>query len=100
MSTLAVDQYDNSFLLTAFSEDDEDDENNHNGEDAAPEEPRTGASTSEEPTVKPEPGDDDLPAKQRPEKTPPHELHMYTVNELARFKKKELFGDVALLEGQ
>lgn len=48
--------------------------------------------------VKPEPTDDEV-APPKPTRTPPHELHMYTVPELSKFKKKELLADVSWLEG-
>lgn len=48
--------------------------------------------------IKPEPADDEV-APQKPPRTAPHELHMYTVPELSKFKKKELLADVSWLEG-
>ena len=49
--------------------------------------------------VKPEPTEDSVPpaAKKRQSS---HELYMYNSDELARFKKKELLADVALLDGK
>ncbi len=49
--------------------------------------------------MKPEPQDDDEVPPKRREKTPSDELHMYSVDELAQFRKKDLVADVALLEG-
>lgn len=49
--------------------------------------------------VKPEPTDDAIPARKEREGTPPHELHIYSIEELSKFKKRELLADVTLLDG-
>ena len=48
--------------------------------------------------VKPEPVEGKVPAKKR-EKTPSNALRVYTFEEIAKFKKKELLADVELLDG-
>ena len=51
--------------------------------------------------VKAEPTEEQLPAprKEKRERTPSSELHIYSNEELAQFRKKELLADVALLDG-
>ncbi|EJC98646.1 uncharacterized protein FOMMEDRAFT_95979, partial [Fomitiporia mediterranea MF3/22] len=90
----------------------EDDEEEEDGEGAA--EARTekaegeadAARPSEEPTsegekiVKPEPTEETVPPPKKRARTPSFELHIYSVEELSRFKKKELLADVSLLDEQ
>lgn len=52
-----------------------------------------------EAVVKPEPTEDALPRTKTRERTQSHELHIYTQEELGRFKKKELVADTELLDG-
>lgn len=56
----------------------------------------------EEPQSKTEEGaDGEAPEVQRRKKRPSsHELHMYTADELAVFKKRELIADEQLLDGR
>lgn len=49
--------------------------------------------------VKPEPTEDGVPPDSKKRQLN-HELYMYNSEELARFKKKELLADVALLDGK
>ena len=53
----------------------------------------------EEDVVKPEPNDEAVPPPKKRARTPSYELHIYSVEELSRFKKKELLADVSLLDG-
>ena len=53
----------------------------------------------EENVVKPEPNDEAVPPPKKRARTPSYELHIYSVEELSRFKKKELLADVTLLDG-
>lgn len=75
-----------SLRSTSSSDDDDEDEENNDAE--APKD-------DEGNIVKQEPGEASLPKA----KTSSTELHIYTVEELARFKKKELLADVTYLEG-
>lgn len=71
-----------------------DDEDEGETNDAATEVPSAegdGVRVKEEPT-------DDVQPKKRAG-TPSNELHVYTVEELSKFRKKELLADVTLLEG-
>ena len=49
--------------------------------------------------VKPEPTEATVPPPKKRARTPSYELHIYSVEELSRFKKKELLADVSLLDG-
>ena len=70
-----------------ISDDDEDEEED--------EEPKEVADPSPQP-VKAEPKDPSLRQKGRHD---PHELHMYTDDELSKLKKQNLMADVELLDG-
>ena len=50
--------------------------------------------------VKPEPEAEEQPKKKKTSaRTPSHELHMYSAEELAGFKKREMVADAELLDG-
>ena len=78
-----------------ISDDDEeeDDTVGNDGEAKAADE-----AAGDDARVKEEPTDDVPPPKKRA-RTPSSELHVYTVDELSKFKKRELLADVTLLEG-
>lgn len=83
-----------------YSDDDEENEDEQTDQQQAnPGSVDGDAEPSDEPGVKAEPRDDDETPHKRREKTPSDELHMYSVDELKLFRKKDLFADVALLEG-
>ena len=85
MSELFLFSY--SFVINhAPSDDDDEDEESNSVEPLRDEEGNV---------VKPEPGEASLSNS----KESPTELHIYTMEELARFKKKELLADVTYLEG-
>ncbi|THH32819.1 hypothetical protein EUX98_g1311 [Antrodiella citrinella] len=70
-------------------DDDDDDE-----EEAEPE-AEAGSSNS----VKPEPGEGGIPkSKAKPKRNNSTELHQYSADELAQFKRRELVADVELLD--
>ena len=48
--------------------------------------------------VKREPGDEEQ-TKKKVADTPSHELHIYSAEELAGFKKREMIADAELLDG-
>jgi structural maintenance of chromosome 4 len=49
--------------------------------------------------VKPDPDAEEQPKKKAPARTPSYELHMYSAEELAGFKKREMIADAELLDG-
>lgn len=50
--------------------------------------------------AKQEDGNEDPPKSRPRQRTPSYELHMYSVEELARFKKREMIADSELLDGK
>jgi structural maintenance of chromosome 4 len=79
-------------VINTFLSDDEDEEATNPVDNAKPEgdEVKVKAEIDEVPVPK---------AGQARERTPSHELHMYTQEELSRFRKKELVADAELLDG-
>ena len=69
-----------------MSSDDEEEEETHE----EPEQPIEGE-------VKPEPGAE--PKRKTRQHTPSYELHIYSEDELATFKKREMVADTELLDG-
>ena len=49
--------------------------------------------------IKREAGDEDQAKKRNAVNTPSHELHIYSAEELAGFKKREMIADAELLDG-
>jgi structural maintenance of chromosome 4 len=49
--------------------------------------------------VKPEPEAEEQPKKKTSARMPSYELHMYSAEELAGFKKREMIADAELLDG-
>lgn len=49
--------------------------------------------------VKREAGDEEQAKKKKSANTPSHELHIYSAEELAGFKKREMIADAELLDG-
>ena len=49
--------------------------------------------------VKHEPGDEEQVKLKKAVNTPSHELHIYSAEELAGFKKREMIADAELLDG-
>lgn len=87
-----------SLALIVLSDSDDDEEE----EDAAAENTVTEAATDadgDEAHVKPEETDNMEPPPDKQTRTSSKKLQVYTVDELSRFKKKELLADVTLLEG-
>ena len=89
-----------------FSEEDEEEEEIEPAQqaqgkpasDRAFEEPMSEDQEGEK-VVKPEPTEATIPPPKKRARTPSYELHIYSVEELSRFKKKELLADVSLLDG-
>ena len=111
MSSCLAKDWKNWLIIESASDDDEEEatEDKKDGEDAQPEtEAEFSARPSEEPMlddgdktpVKPEPSESTLPPAKKQQQQAPHELQMYSSEELSRFKKKELLADVALLDGK
>lgn len=50
--------------------------------------------------VKPDPDQPELPKKKAAPRASPHELHMYSAEELGGFKKREMVADAELLDGK
>ncbi|KAH8111883.1 RecF/RecN/SMC [Phellopilus nigrolimitatus] len=109
----AIDHYrveHDKLKLEEVDDDDEDEDGGeaeaggqHEGEATA--EGEVSARPSEEPmqeenVVKPEPTEAAVPPPKKRARTPSHELHIYSVEELSRLRKKELLADVTLLDEQ
>lgn len=98
----------NDFHNKFDSEDDEDEDEEAEVTEKADDQGEASVSPSEEPVsddqkegaiVKPEPKDDAIPPPKKRSRTPSHELHIYTSEELSQFRKKDLMADVVLHEG-
>jgi structural maintenance of chromosome 4 len=50
--------------------------------------------------VKAEPGEETVVKTEARARTPSYELHIYNVEELSRFKKREMIADAELLDGK
>jgi hypothetical protein len=90
------------YILIPTRSDDEDDE--EEGQEAPVEavaETVDGEVTaSAEAHVKPEPSAEEQPKKKKASaRTPSYELHIYSAEELAGFKKREMVADAELLDG-
>jgi hypothetical protein len=72
-------------LLFVSDDDDEDDDSSKAGNDTE---------------VKPEPGHEVAKKGKNREGTPSYELHIYTVEELQRFKQRDMVADTELLDGE
>ncbi|KAL5519615.1 SMC4 [Sanghuangporus vaninii] len=106
----AIDHYrteHDKLKLEEVDEEDEDEDEHEVVEQAQVE--AASARASEEPMsedqegekiVKPEPVEATIPPLKKRARTPSYELHIYSVEELSRFKKKELLADVSLLDEQ
>jgi hypothetical protein len=93
----------NLYLFCASDDDDEEVEEEEPKESADAAEPTVDTdameATPEGESVKAEP---DLPApakKKVRERTPSYELHIYSAEELSKFKKREMIADSELLDG-
>lgn len=80
-------QTNSSFL----SDDDDDDDEESEKISKGGEDEREGSAEGGE-KIKPDP--------EAPPKEPAQKLHEYTPDELSRYKKQELLGDVELLDGR
>lgn len=78
--------------LTATRSDDDDDDEEEGADQVA------GASGSGEGVVKQEHADS-APAKKARQRTPSNELYIYSADELARFKKRDMLADSEYLDG-
>ncbi|KAI5119782.1 hypothetical protein M0805_009253 [Coniferiporia weirii] len=107
----AIDHYrveHDKLKLEEVDEDEDEDEEaegknegERKGEESArPSEEPISEDQQDEDKVKPEPEDDAVPPPKKRARTPSFELHIYSVEELARFRKRELLADVTLLDEQ
>ncbi|KAF8844243.1 RecF/RecN/SMC protein [Paxillus ammoniavirescens] len=80
--------------LEEIDDEDEDEDDEGEGEEA---EAGDGDGEPSEPRVKSESGEPAPPKKAR-QRQPPNELHIYSVEELAQFKKRNLVADSELLD--
>ncbi|CAA7264900.1 unnamed protein product [Cyclocybe aegerita] len=107
-NSAAIEQFNEQHDALTLIEIDEDDEGEEDEEEGAQNDestggiPAVGENPPEEPTegeveVKPEPGSKPQKKPKR-ERTPSHELHVYSEEELRRFTKDELLADVVFLE--
>jgi hypothetical protein len=85
--------YFNFRMLTATCSDDDDEEEEEEVADQV-----AGASGSGEGAVKQEHADSAPPKKAR-QRTPSTELYIYSADELARFKKRDMLADSEYLDG-
>jgi structural maintenance of chromosome 4 len=83
---------DYSFRILTTTRSDDDDEEEEGADQVA------GASGSGEAVVKQEHADS-APSKKARQRTPSNELYIYSADELARFKKRDMLADSEYLDG-
>jgi structural maintenance of chromosome 4 len=89
-----------STLILICSDDDDEEESQEVPPEAVAETVDAGApAPAEEGIVKPEPDAEEQPKKKTSARTSSYELHMYSAEELAGFKKREMIADAELLDG-
>lgn len=88
--------------LFTISEDDEEEEEDGQAKPSKEAEETADSEMAEsaDGEVKREAGDEEQQKKKKkPANTPSHELHIYSAEELAGFKKREMIADAELLDG-
>lgn len=85
--------------LCSISDDDDDDEVQENATEEVIEPIEGDGAESADVKVKGE-ADEAQPKKKAPARTPSYELHIYSAEELAGFKKREMIADAELLDGK
>jgi hypothetical protein len=93
---LSINYFNFRMLTATCSDDDDDDEEEEEEEEVADQ--VIGASGSGERAVKQEHADSAPPKKVR-QRTPSTELYIYSADELAHFKKRDMLADSEYLDG-
>ena len=93
---------ENALILISISDDEDEEEEPNDAASVAPTESTNGdVPESMDDDVKPDPEQqDETPKKKAAPKVSSHELHTYSAEELAGFKKREMVADAELLDGK